>query len=92
MDKEALVGSLCRTLLLCMCLGRLLELLLLGLLCWVVLMALVSIVERMRLWSTLMLPLLLLLLLRVITRKSAHSFVYECTQIASVRVVSQLTH
>ena len=54
-------------------------------------MTLVSIVERLRLRSKLAPPLLLLLLLGVMTRQSAHDFMYECTQVTNMRVVSQLT-
>ena len=56
---------------------------------WVVVMALLSIVERLRLLSTLPLTLLLMLLLGVMRRHSAHSIVYECAQVASVCIVSQ---
>ena len=53
-------------------------------------MALLSIVEMLRLLYTLPLTLLLTLLLGVMRRHSAHSIVYECTQVASVCIVSQL--
>jgi hypothetical protein len=76
-------------LLLCMRLCCLWKLLMLGMLCWVVVMALLSIVERLRLLSTLPLTLLLMLLLGVMRRHSAHSIVYECAQVASVCIVSQ---
>ena len=62
----------------------------LGLLCWVVVMALLSIVERLRLLSTLPPTLLLMSLLRVMRRHSAHSIVYEWAQVASLCMVSQL--
>ena len=59
-------------------------------LCWVVVMALLSIVETLRLLCTLSLTLLLMLLLRVMRRYSADSIVDECAQVASVCMVSQL--
>ena len=77
---------LCWELLLHMGLCCLPKLMLLGLLCCVVVMALLSVVERLRLRSTLSLPLLL----RGMARQSPHSFMYECAQIASVCVSSQL--
>jgi apolipoprotein N-acyltransferase len=63
-----------------------LKLLLLGVLCWVMVVALWSVVERLRLLCTLALPLLL----RGMARYSPHNFMYECAQIASIYVSSQL--
>ena len=86
LGEEALILLLCRSLLLCMGLRCVLKLLLLGLLYWVVVMALRSVVERLRLLCTLPLPLLL----RGMARYSSHSLMYECAQIASIYVGSQL--
>jgi hypothetical protein len=83
LGEEALILLLCRSLLLYIGLRCVLKLLLL---CWVAVMALRSVVERLRLLSTLPLPLLL----RGMARYSPHSFMYECAQITSICVSSQL--
>lgn len=65
--------------------------LLLDLMCWFVMMALLSVVRRLRLLYTLPLRLLLLLLLlRSVARQSAYGFMNECAQVASMLVGSQL--
>jgi hypothetical protein len=88
LNKDALIASLGWALLLLLWLW-LCCLLLLELLRWFVMLVLLSIVGRRRRLSTLPLPLLLLLL-RVMTRHSAHRFMYECAQVASMFVGSQL--
>jgi hypothetical protein len=87
LNKDALIASLGWALLLLLWLW-LCCLLLLELLRWFVMLVLLSIVGRRRRLSTLPLPLLLLL--RVMTRHSAHRFMYECAQVASMFVGSQL--
>ena len=64
--------------------------LLLDLMCWFVMMALLFVVGRLRLLSTLPLRLLLLLLLRSVARQSAYGFMNEYAQVASMLVGSQL--
>lgn len=84
--ENALFVLLCRMLLLCMGLRRLMKLLVVRLLCWVLVMALLSIVEGLRVLITLALTLLL----RGMARHSSHSFMYECAEVTSMGVGSQL--